>query len=196
MLINKLKNYKIILASQSPRRQNLLKELGLNFEVIIIPDIDEKYPENLKAENIAMYLAEHKASHYTDLIDDNTILITADTIVWQDNEVLEKPLDFDDAVKILRKLSGRSHKVLTGMCLKKKEKTKTFFSETDVFFKNLADDEIFYYIENYKPYDKAGAYGIQEWIGFVGIEKISGSYFNVVGLPIQKLYSELMNFIE
>jgi len=195
MLHTKYKDFKIILASQSPRRQQLLKELGLDFEILILPDIEENYPENLKSHEIALFLAEHKASHYKHIVDEKTIVITADTIVWQDDEVLGKPVDFDDAVKILSKLSGNSHKVITGMCLMAKEKVKTFFSETEVFFKTLSKDEIKYYVENYRPYDKAGAYGIQEWIGFVGIEKINGPYFNVVGLPVQKLYTELMNFI-
>jgi septum formation protein len=195
MIFERLKEFKILLASQSPRRQQLLKDLGIDFEIKVIDGIEEGYPENLKSHEIALYLAEHKARHYTDYIDDKTILITADTIVWLNNEVLEKPVDFNDAVNILKKLSGNKHSVITGICLMTKSKSKSFYVETEVSFKNLSEEEIKYYIENYKPYDKAGAYGIQEWIGYVGIEKISGSYYNVVGLPVQKLYTELNNFI-
>lgn len=185
----------IILASQSPRRQQLLKELGLTFEIKVIDNIEEKYPENLNPEEITMFLAEHKANHYKNIIKENDILITADTIVCLENEILGKPENRSEAVKILRKLSGKSHFVITGMCLMTQNQKKTFYSKTEVFFKKLTEEEIFYYIDNFQPYDKAGAYGIQEWIGLIGIERVNGSYFNVVGLPVQKLFAELKNFI-
>jgi septum formation protein len=195
MLINQLKKYNIILASQSPRRHYLLKEAGINFEVRVKNNIDEVYPAHFKGKEIARYLAEHKADHYADEIDVNTILITADTIVWLENSVLGKPRDYEDAYSILSKISGQKHEVITGVCLKSIHKTKTFTVTSNVYFKKLSHQEITYYLDNFEPYDKAGAYGIQEWIGFIGIEKIEGCYFNVMGLPIQRLYVELENFI-
>ncbi len=190
------KDYKIILASKSPRRHYLLKELGLDFEIKTI-DVDEVYPKELEAEQIALFLCELKANAFTSNdIDDKTIVITADTIVWFNNGILNKPKDYIDAVNILQKLSGNRHEVYTGVCLKSNKKQKSFFARSDVYFKNLSLDEIHWYIENYKPYDKAGAYGAQEWLGYIGIEKIEGSYFNVMGLPTQKLYDELMRFIK
>lgn len=195
MLDDTLNNYKIILASRSPRRQKLLKELGLNFKVRPM-DVDESYPQYLKHEEIARYLSELKAMafDFSELCE-NCLVISADTIVWKDGLVLPKPKDFDDAVRILETLSGNVHEVITGVSLRTKDKLRTFHSTTKVYFKKLSREEIDYYIINYKPYDKAGAYGIQEWIGYIGIEKIEGSYFNVVGLPVQKLYSELIDFI-
>jgi septum formation protein len=195
MLINQLKKYNIILASQSPRRQYLLKEAGINFEVRVKNNIEEIYPTHLKGEEIAQFLAEHKSTHYLEEIDVRTILITADTIVWLKNSVLGKPRDYDDAYLILSKLSGQKHEVITGVCLKSINKMKTFTVTSKVYFKELTHQEITYYLDNYEPYDKAGAYGIQEWIGFIAIEKIEGCYFNVMGLPIQRLYVELENFI-
>ncbi len=195
MLLDKIKDYRIILASQSPRRQFLMKELGLNYEIILKEGIEEVYPSNLKGEEIAIYLAELKAKAYTEEVKEKTILITADTIVWINNEVLGKPTDRADAVRILKLLSGNKHEVITGVCLKTLNKSHTFTSLSSVFFKPLSDVEINYYLDNFKPYDKAGAYGIQEWIGYVAIERIEGSYFNVMGLPIQKLYVELEKFI-
>ncbi len=190
----KISKYEILLASQSPRRQQLLKELGLDFKVKIKKGLEENYPENLKAEEIPVFLSKQKADAYKNELDENTLLITADTIVWCENKVLGKPKDYNEAVNILSSLSGKKHIVITGVCLTTQEKQKTFFATTEVFFKELTAEEIDYYITNYKPYDKAGAYGIQEWIGYIGIEKIIGSYFNVVGLPVQKLYSELISF--
>jgi septum formation protein len=195
MLIYKSKNIKFILASQSPRRQQLLKELIPNFEVIPI-DVDETFPSHLRGDEIALFLSELKAKAFSNKrLTEDTIVITADTIVWQDGEVLSKPTDFEDAERILQKLSGNMHEVITGVTFRTKNKLKTFSSTTKVYFKELTKEEIHYYIKNYKPYDKAGAYGIQEWIGFIGIEKIEGSYFNVVGLPVQKLYTELIDFL-
>ena len=189
------KNYKIILASKSPRRHFLLKELGIDFE-IKIKEVEEVYPEELKAQEIALFLCKLKANAFTDNdIDDKTIVITADTIVWFKDGILHKPKDYDDAVNILQKLSGSRHEVYTGVCLKSNTKTKSFYARSDVYFRNLSLEEIEWYIKNYKPFDKAGAYGAQEWLGYVGIEKIEGSYFNVMGLPTQKLYDELVKFV-
>ena len=195
MFIPNIDKYKILLASQSPRRQQLLKEIGLEFTVTKKSYSDENFPNHLVREEIALYLAEHKASFFNVEINPNEIIITADTIVWLNNEVLNKPVDFNDAVLMLEKLSGNCHQVYTGVCIKSKEKSILFYAASDVFFRNLTQEEIHFYVENYKPYDKAGAYGIQEWIGYIGIEKINGSFYNVMGLPIQKLYLELNKFI-
>ncbi len=188
-----LDKYRIILASQSPRRQKLLKELNIDFE-IKIKEVDEICPSHLKREEIALYLAELKASAFNEELDDNDFLITADTIVWLNETLLGKPENYNHAVTMLETLSGNKHTVYTGVCLKSREKTKLFSASTDVYFRKLSAEEIRYYLETYKPFDKAGSYGIQEWIGFVGIERINGSYFNVMGLPIQKLYDELKRF--
>ncbi len=201
MLLENLKNYKIILASHSPRRQYLLKELGIDFEIKIKDNgeikFNEVYPKTLKKEQIALYNAGLKAKACENEISDNTILITADTIVCLGNEVLNKPDDYDDAVKMLNKLSGKKHQVITGVCIKStlKNSSISFYDTTNVYFKELTRQEITYYVNKFKPYDKAGAYGIQEWIGYIGIEKIEGSYFNVMGLPVQKLYEELKKYI-
>lgn len=188
-----LKKHRLILASKSPRRQYLLKELGFDFEVKT-KDVDESFPENLKAYEIPLYLCRKKADAFDDELSDNTIVITADTIVWIDDQVLNKPENFDDAVRMLKLLSGRKHEVYTGVCLKSKHKTKTFYALTNVYFKVLTQEEIEYYICNFNPYDKAGAYGAQEWIGYIAVEKIEGSYFNVMGLPVRELYEELVAF--
>jgi len=191
--LENIHQYKIILASQSPRRQNLLKELNINFE-IQIKEVDEVYPSNLKKEEIPLFLAKLKAAAFENTLNKNDLIITADTIVWVNEEVLGKPSDYNDAFAMLKKLSGNKHTVYTGVCLKTQQKTKTFWASTEVFFRSLLDEEINYYLKTYKPYDKAGSYGIQEWIGYIGIERINGSYFNVMGLPIQKLYDELKQF--
>ena len=188
-----LQNHRIILASQSPRRQHLLKELGLSFTTRI-KEVDESYPENLKEAQIPVFLAEHKANAFMSELSNNELLITADTIVWVDGHVLGKPKDYDDAFRMLQILSGNKHTVYTGVCFTTTEKQHSFFANTDVYFRKLEDSEIAYYLNTHQPYDKAGAYGIQEWIGFVSIERIDGSYFNVMGLPIQKLYDELKRF--
>jgi len=196
MLTEISKNIKFILASQSPRRQQLLKELISDFEVIPV-DVEEVFPSELKGEEIALFLSELKAKAFPEgLFDDNKLVITADTIVWKDGMVLPKPVDYDDAERILKELSANVHEVITGVSLRTKTRLKTFSATTRVHFKGLTDEEIHFYIKNYKPYDKAGAYGIQEWIGYIGIERIEGSYFNVVGLPVQKLYTELIDFLE
>lgn len=191
--LNNIKKYNIILASQSPRRQNLFKELKFDF-TIEIKEVDEIYPNHLIKEEIPTYLAELKAAAFNETITDDQLIITADTIVWVNNSILGKPKNYNDAYSMLETLSGNKHTVYTGVCLKSKNKTTTFWSSTDVYFRKLESNEIEFYLENYKPYDKAGSYGIQEWIGYIGIEKIEGSYFNVMGLPIQKLYDELKNF--
>lgn len=195
MITNLLKEYNVILASKSPRRQSLLEELGIDF-TILTKEVDESFPENLTKEEIVTYLSQKKAAAFKNEIKDNDILITADTIVYQQNKVLNKPANYQEAKKMLKKLSGNSHWVSTGVSITNKNKQTSFCSNTKVFFKSLTDEEIDFYINNYKPFDKAGAYGIQEWIGFIGIEKIEGSYFNVVGLPVQNLYIELLRFVD
>jgi septum formation protein len=194
MIAANLNSYKIILASRSPRRQQLLSDLGLKFD-IVIKDYTETYPENLVGEEIASYLAYRKAISFRNEISENEIVITADTIVWCNNKVLGKPVDHDDAARILREISGNTHEVITGVCLFSSNREKTFSVSTRVTFDALSDEDIDYYIEEYKPYDKAGAYGIQEWIGIAACSHIEGSYFNVVGLPVQRLYKELQSFI-
>ena len=186
----KIKN--IILASQSPRRKELLNLLDLNFKVEI-PKVNEVYPENIEVIKVAEYLANLKAKAFTN-ISCNTIVITADTVVILNKEILGKPKNKTEATKMLQSLSNRNHIVMTGVCIKSKEKTISFSNTTKVFFKQLTSSEINYYVENYKPFDKAGSYGIQEWIGAIGISKIEGSYFNVVGLPINTLYKNLKEY--
>ena len=191
MLNEKFNKHRIILASGSPRRQQFLKELDVDFE-IQLKDIEEIYPEHLQAEEITNFLAKLKASAFVLDLEDNDILITSDTIVWLNNKALGKPKDYDDAFEMLTEMSGTTHKVITSVCLKTIDKEVVFYEETLVTFTALSSDEIKYYLNNYKPFDKAGSYGIQEWIGLVAIEKIEGSYANVVGLPTHRLYEELM----
>ncbi|MCK4853369.1 MAG: septum formation protein Maf [Bacteroidales bacterium] len=195
MLHEKLKKYHIILGSGSPRRKYLLNELGFEFEVRINDALDEAYPGGLNREEIPVYLAELKARAIMKDIPQKTLLITADTIVWMDDKVINKPADQEDAVNILKQLSGNMHEVLTGVCIRTAERMHSFHASSLVWFANLTDEEINYYIDHYKPYDKAGAYGIQDWIGYIGIEKIEGSYFNVMGLPIQRVYHELKQLL-
>jgi septum formation protein len=194
MIADSLNKYRIILASRSPRRQQLLRELGLNFE-IVIKDYKETYPEGLGGEEIAQYVARKKAILFRNEISDNEIVITADTIVWCKARVLGKPLNSEDAIRMLKEISGDTHEVITGVCLYSSSKEKTFSVSTKVTFDRLSEEEISYYVEKFKPLDKAGAYGIQEWIGLIGCSHIEGSYFNVVGLPVQRLYKELQDFI-
>jgi septum formation protein len=194
MVIENLNNYRIILASRSPRRQQLLSELGLKFD-IIVRDFTETYPEGLNGEDIAKYVAHEKARSFRNEISDNEIVITADTIVWCNNMVLGKPLDPDNAIEILEIISGNTHEVITGVCLYSSCKERIFSVSTKVTFDALSREEISYYVDKFKPFDKAGAYGIQEWIGLIACSNIEGSYFNVVGLPVQRLYKELQNFI-
>jgi len=194
VLTEDLKSYKIILASQSPRRQRLLRELGLEFEIISNDDLVEDYPYELQKDEIPGYLAEMKSFHIMPDIPGDILLITADTIVWLNGRVIGKPADRKDAISILTELSGSVHEVLTGVCLRSGTMKRIFTASSLVYFSELTESEITFYIENYQPFDKAGAYGIQEWIGYIGIEKIEGSYFNVMGLPVQKLYAELKKF--
>lgn len=190
MLSEKLKNKNIILASGSPRRQELFNEMRLDFS-IQVKAVEEIYPSTLKEDEITNYLAELKAAAFTELAE-NDIIITADTIVWLNDKAIEKPKDKQHAIKMLQELSGTGHKVITSICIKTFLVQKVFYDVTMVYFKSLSMEEITYYVENYEPFDKAGAYGIQEWIGFIGVTKIEGSYFNVMGLPVHKLYEELM----
>ncbi len=193
MILNeRLQEYKIILASKSPRRQHLLKGLDIEFEVQT-KEVEEVVPEDVQGHDVATYLAVLKANAFSSgEIGENGILITADTIVLIDDEVLGKPKDRMDAYRMIRKLSGRTHEVVTGVCLRNQKQERVFKSLSKVYFKELSDEEIVYYLDHYKPYDKAGSYGIQEWIGYTAIERIDGSYFNVMGLPVHQLYEELL----
>ncbi len=190
-----LNDYQVILASQSPRRQHLMTELGIPYEIIVNHDLEETYPEGLSKEEIPVYLAKLKAGAAMPEISDKALLITADTIVWLEGQVVNKPVDHEDAISILHRLSGNMHEVITGVCLTLPDKQHTFFASTFVYFSDLTENEISYYIDKWQPYDKAGAYGIQEWIGYIGIERIDGSYFNVMGLPVQRLYQELKSLL-
>ncbi|MFL9832248.1 Maf-like protein [Flavobacterium sp. ST-87] len=192
MLRNKLKNHKIILASGSPRRQQFFKDLDLDFE-IRLKEIEEVFPPELRREEITNYLAELKAAAFEGELNSNEILVTSDTLVWHNQKALGKPKDAQDAFAILKSLSNATHEVITSVCFKSKLKTEVLFEITKVTFNELSDEVIHYYIENYKPFDKAGAYGIQEWIGFIGVSKIEGSYANVIGLPVDKVYQYLNN---
>jgi septum formation protein len=194
MIVDKLENHRIILASQSPRRQQMLRELGLKFDVVI-KDYPETYPEGLDGKSIAEYISHQKAISFRGELSDNDIVITADTIVWCNKKILGKPRDFDAAAYMLGEISGNTHEVITGVTLFSNSREKTFSVSSKVTFDPLTPEEISFYILNYKPYDKAGAYGIQEWIGLVACSRIEGSYFNVVGLPVRTLYMELQEFI-
>ncbi len=194
MVIEGINNFRIILASRSPRRKQLLAGLGIKFEVAV-REYDESYPENIGGEEIARHVAHEKALLFKDEISDNDIVIAADTIVWCNNKVLGKPTDYEDALRILKEISGRTHEVITGVSILSLMKETLFSVSTKVTFEELSDEEISFYVKKYKPFDKAGAYGIQEWIGIAACSNIEGSYFNVMGLPVQKLYKELQNFI-
>ncbi len=185
--------YKIILGSNSPRRQELLKSLGFNFLIKPI-NADETFPIDLLAEEIPLFLAEKKADAYEDDLKENEILITADTIVWCEGKVFNKPANFIEGKKMLETLSGKMHEVFTGVCLKSGNKQTTFYDVSKVYFKKLKPEEIEYYLTNYSPYDKAGGYGVQDWLGYIGIDKIEGSFYNVMGLPVKELYEELIKF--
>lgn len=191
VMFDNLKKYHIILASNSPRRRELLGGLGIPFEVKVLPDIEESYPEDLPVCQIAEFIAKEKAAAYQKVMADNDLIITADTIVIVGDEVMGKPIDADDARRMLRKLSGVTHQVTTGVCLKTSQLQRHFSVTTDVTFKMLSEEEINHYVSVYKPFDKAGAYGIQEWIGYIGVTRLNGSYFNVMGLPVQRIYTEI-----
>lgn len=194
MLREKLKDKSIVLASGSPRRQQFFEEIGLDFEVRL-KEIEEVFPDHLQAEEITDYLAQLKASAFDGEFKENEILFTSDTIVWLEGKALGKPKGRQGAIEMLQSLSGKTHQVITSVCVKTQDKTEVFHDVTHVTFSELSDEVIEYYIDNYQPFDKAGSYGIQEWIGLVGIEKIEGSYANVVGLPTQKVFEYLSDLI-
>lgn len=196
MLTEILADYKIILGSGSPRRKQLLKELNLDFEVRIAVNMDESFPKEMHVEAVPLFLAKQKASALQETLKPNELLITADTVVILDNTIINKPVDEEDAFIMLKSLSGKVHRVNTGVCITTIKKQESFDANTDVYFKELSNEEIKFYISKYKPFDKAGAYGIQEWIGYIGVQRIEGSFFNVMGLPVQKLYDELIQFIK
>jgi septum formation protein len=196
MLKDLLQPYSVLLASASPRRQMLLSELDFEFTVPELLEIEEDFPSELPKNEVAGFLAQKKAQAYMPSLASNAILITADTIVVCNSSVLGKPTSLDDAKEMLRLLSGREHDVVTGVSLVHRNHTRVFSVDTKVKFRNLSTAEINYYVEKYQPLDKAGAYGIQEWIGYVGVESINGSYFNVMGLPVQRLYMELEEFVK
>ena len=190
-MLDNIKDYKIILASASPRRRELLNGLDLDFVVKSLPDVDESFPDTLVGGEIPLYISKKKADAYRPSMADDELVITADTIVWLDDKALGKPVDKADAQRMLHNMSGKTHAVFTGVTITTKTEQRSFVAQSNVSFAVLADDEVDYYIQKYKPMDKAGAYGAQEWIGYIGMENIEGSYFNVMGLPVQRLYSEL-----
>lgn len=190
-MLDNLSKYKIILASASPRRHELLKGLDVTFEVRALPDVDESFPTELQGEEIPLYISKKKADAYRPMMSDDELVVTADTIVWLDGKALGKPQDGDEARRMLRNMSGKTHNVYTGVTITTKNVQHSFVACSNVTFATLTDEEIEYYITKYRPMDKAGAYGAQEWIGYIGMENIEGSYFNVMGLPVQRLYNEL-----
>jgi septum formation protein len=190
-MLENLSKYKIILASNSPRRKELLAGLDLEYEVKTLPDIEETYPGNLWKEEIPLYIARSKAGAYREKMQENTLLITADTIVWLEGKVYGKPAGEMEAKEMLRTLSGKTHEVITGVCITGYEQQKVFCAVSQVKFALLEEKEIDYYVEKYRPYDKAGAYGVQEWIGYIGVESLNGSFYNVMGLPVKMLYKYL-----
>ena len=194
MLAQAIQPYHVVLVSQSPRRRELLKGLEINFEATSV-DADETYPAHLKGAEVPCYITQVKANAYKPLLQSNTLAITADTVVSIDGNILGKPNNKQEAMQMLRTLSGKKHQVITAVCVFTKQKEHFFYAESEVYFKPLSDQEIAHYIDTYQPFDKAGSYGVQEWIGYIGIEKIVGSYYNVMGLPIQRLYQELINFL-
>jgi septum formation protein len=186
----------LLLASQSPRRRALLKELGWKVKIVPPPNVDEIFPEELAAEQIPEYLSNLKAGAYPLPLANDEMLVTADTIVWINQKVLGKPSGYYETVEMLHQLSGHTHSVFTGVCLSYRGKRHTFSDETKVTFAALSDEEIEYYANHYKPFDKAGGYGVQEWIGFIGVERMEGSYFNVMGLPTHRLYAEIKKLVD
>ncbi len=192
--LENIQHYKIVLASNSPRRRELLSGLNLEYTVRVLPDIDESYPDTLKGEEIPMYISREKAEAYRNSMAEDELIITADTVVCINEKVLGKPRTQEEAKEMLRELSGKTHQVITGVCLMTCGLQRTFSATTQVTFDVLTEDEIEFYVEKFRPLDKAGAYGVQEWIGFVGVSRLEGSYFNVMGLPVQRLYQELKKF--
>lgn len=193
-MFENLNKYEIVLASNSPRRKELLQRMGVNFKVRTLFGIDESYPDSLRGEDIVCYISRNKAKAYQSSMAPNELLITADTIVYVDGEVMGKPKNAEQAKEMLHKLSGKTHQVITGVTIVTAKRTENFGVTSQVKFTNITDEEINFYVDNYLPFDKAGAYGIQEWIGIVAVEEIKGSYFNVVGLPVQRLYQKLKTF--
>lgn len=193
-MLENLNKYEIVLASNSPRRKELLQRMGVNFKVRTLFGIDESYPDSLRGEDIVCYISRNKAKAYQSSMAPNELLITADTIVYVDGEVMGKPKNAEQAKEMLHKLSGKTHQVITGVTIVTAKRTENFGVTSQVKFTNITDEEINFYVDNYLPFDKAGAYGIQEWIGTVAVEEIKGSYFNVVGLPVQRLYQKLKTF--
>lgn len=192
----KIEKFKITLGSQSPRRRELLSGLDIDFTIEPNKDESESFTDDMVQEEVPEFLARHKSDTFHRELLDNEILITADTLVFCNGEIIGKPSDRNDAYNIIKRLSGNTHRVITGVALRSKRCYKSFSAKTDVTFNELSDEEIYYYIDKYQPYDKAGAYGVQEWIGYVGINSINGSFYNVMGLPVQRLYTELLKFIE
>lgn len=193
-MLENLNKYEIVLASNSPRRKELLQRMGVNFKERTLFGIDESYPDSLRGEDIVCYISRNKAKAYQSSMAPNELLITADTIVYVDGEVMGKPKNAEQAKEMLHKLSGKTHQVITGVTIVTAKRTENFGVTSQVKFTNITDEEINFYVDNYLPFDKAGAYGIQEWIGIVAVEEIKGSYFNVVGLPVQRLYQKLKTF--
>ena len=193
-MLENLNKYEIVLASNSPRRKELLQRMGVNFKVRTLFGIDESYPDSLRGEDIVCYISRNKAKAYQSSMAPNELLITADTIVYVDGEVMGKPKNAEQAKEMLHKLSGKTHQVITGVTIVTAKRTENFGVTSQVKFTNITNEEINFYVDNYLPFDKAGAYGIQEWIGIVAVEEIKGSYFNVVGLPVQRLYQKLKTF--
>ena len=192
-MLDNIKSYNVVLASASPRRHELLKGLDVKFTVKRLPDVEETFPAELQAGDVPLFLSKKKADAYRPIMNDDELVITADTIVWLDGKVLGKPADVDEARRMLHNMSGKTHAVFTGVTITTKGEQRSFVAQSNVTFAVLTDEEVEYYIEKYKPMDKAGAYGAQEWIGYIGMENIEGSYFNVMGLPVQRLYNELKN---
>lgn len=185
---------RIILASKSPRRHQILRESGFDIEIVEL-DVNEDFPAELHREQVALYLAEKKSSFYNSPIQ-NGVLVCADTIVCLENETINKPIDREDAFRMLKKLSGKMHEVFTGVSIKNETKSHSFYERSEVWFHELSDEEIYYYIDNYQPYDKAGSYGVQDWMGYIGVKKINGCFYNVMGFPVAKFYRELQNFLK
>lgn len=196
LLHEKLKNFRLILASQSPRRQQLLADAGIKYELAPRFECDEIFPEDLPAQQVAGYLSRLKSEAYPSPLAEGDILLTADTVVVVDNDILGKPASREEAIAMIERMSARQHEVITGVTLRSRNAIKSFSVQSNVVFRVLTAEEIEYYVDNYRPMDKAGAYGIQEWIGYVGIERIEGSFYNVMGLPVQKVYMELGAFLE
>lgn len=190
----RITEYKVLLASNSPRREELLRGIDIDFEIKVLPDIDESYPSDLPVEEVAEFVAQKKAKSYITCLNDRELLITADTVVVLDNVIYGKPTNKQEGKEMLHALSGKTHRVISGVCLSSSKKQTSFSVSSDVEFSVLSNEEIDYYIDHYSPFDKAGSYGIQEWIGYIGVKHLSGSYFNIMGLPIQRLYREIISF--